>query len=211
MVSISTSAIFIILTTWRRCQAQSWSTSSGLSVWLLLVSCILSGLFFFCLLSSLESHIKSPEMTPFLSNLWYIKTWAKNLDRIAVSVFVNIGWVGQILSISISIRTKDHKNHSDTQTGTLSIKIWPIRFYSSPSYTFFLMITFVTIHWMWLLLALNTQVNCSKQAVNNLGFSLLLLQPAPTQGRVSHNSTGCPKKSLQSTIIIGLWLWKLIL
>ena len=43
-------------------------------------------------------------------------------------------------------------------------------------------------HWIWPLLALNTQANCSKQAVNNLGFSLLLLQPPPTQGRVSDNS-----------------------
>ena len=37
------------------------------------------------------------------------------LDSIAVSVFVNIGWVGQI-----HIRTKDPNNHSDTETGTLS-------------------------------------------------------------------------------------------
>ena len=34
------------------------------------------------------------------------------LDSIAVSVFVNIGWV--------SIRTKDPNNHSNTETGTLS-------------------------------------------------------------------------------------------
>ena len=39
------------------------------------------------------------------------------VDIIAISVFVNIGLVDEY-----SIRTKDPNNHSDTETGTLSMK-----------------------------------------------------------------------------------------
>ena len=56
---------------------------------------------------------KDPALVTFSIN------FRVSVDSIANSVFVKIGWVGQIL-ISINIRTKDPNNNSDSETGTLS-------------------------------------------------------------------------------------------